>query len=239
MASSDDLINPAHYPLPSVDPAFHHQIKTWEDLSLPPESLAAYTSCLRARYSGRRVPQAVWRGSNTGFNRGWPAEPPPPSAAAAAPDAPTAVWAAWRRMLYNKRALASLMSRDVPYMDVGLHAFIPEIWDLKGHEPAARAAQELLVKPAVPIEEWSRCVERGAPFRACVCLRVVCARSCLCARACVELGPCQQPHHPGPGACRYAVQLSLDGHGGPFRLPRQYLSGTTVVLQMQSPLLSW
>jgi hypothetical protein len=37
----------------------------------------------------------------------------------------------------------------------------------------------------------------------------------------------------------YAVQLSIDGHGVPFRLPRQYLQGRSVIMKMRSPLIDW
>jgi hypothetical protein len=171
-------------------PASPRPPQTWEELSLPQASLEAYSACLRARHGTRQAPRTIWRGSNTGFNRGWPqgaaCAPQPPAAAGAA-------WAGWRRLLYSKRALAALLSRGHDHMDVGLHAFYPELWDMKPGDAAAAAAQELLVRPPVPLEAWGR----------------------------------------------YAVQLSIDGHAGPFRLPRQYLSGTTVVLQMDSPFKSW
>ncbi|GBF98412.1 hypothetical protein Rsub_10477 [Raphidocelis subcapitata] len=164
---------------------------TWEDLSLPRESLAAYTACMQARHRSQE-PKVIWRGSNTGFNRGWPPEP-----AAAGPDgappAAAAAWPRWRRLLRSKRALAALLARGVDYMDVAFHAFMPEIWDLKPDDPVSRAAQELLVRPPVPLEDWGR----------------------------------------------YALQLSLDGHAGPFRVPRQYLSGVTATLQQASPFQSW
>lgn len=33
----------------------------------------------------------------------------------------------------------------------------------------------------------------------------------------------------------YALQLSIDGHGSPNRLPLQYLQGSSVILKVASP----
>jgi hypothetical protein len=33
----------------------------------------------------------------------------------------------------------------------------------------------------------------------------------------------------------YALQLSIDGHGSPNRLPLQYLQGSSVILKVMSP----
>lgn len=34
---------------------------------------------------------------------------------------------------------------------------------------------------------------------------------------------------------QYALQLSVDGHGSPNRLPLQYLQGSSVILKVMSP----
>jgi hypothetical protein len=33
----------------------------------------------------------------------------------------------------------------------------------------------------------------------------------------------------------YALQLSIDGHGSPDRLPKQYLQGSSTVMKVESP----
>ena len=38
---------------------------------------------------------------------------------------------------------------------------------------------------------------------------------------------------------KFAVQLSIDGHGTTGRLPVQYLQGTSVTLKMKSPFQDW
>ncbi len=38
---------------------------------------------------------------------------------------------------------------------------------------------------------------------------------------------------------RRPLSLSIDGHGAPWRLEQQLLSGTNAVLKMQSPYMEW
>jgi len=129
-----------------------------------------------------------------------------------------------------------LISRGWAHLDVGLHVFMPELWDWKEGDGMTQVAKGLLVKPPVPIEEWGRCVVLCGRWAGALSWLVVqpgAVLRCSCAHTLMPPPPLHTHAH------RYAVQLSLDGHAGPFRLPRQYLSGTTVVLQQQSPFKSW
>jgi hypothetical protein len=48
-----------------------------------------------------------------------------------------------------------------------------------------------------------------------------------------------RPYVPVEQWSSYAVQLSIDGWGYPYRLPRQLLNNRSVVLKMQSPFVEW
>ncbi|KAJ9530355.1 hypothetical protein QJQ45_000726 [Haematococcus lacustris] len=100
-------------------------------------------------WAARRVPRAVWRGSATGYLRGWS-----PNVSTD----PINLQSHAGRSLFNKRTYMAAMARPYPWLDIGITGFWPKHWSAP--EPvldeAGKAVLKLSMRQAIDLEAWSR-----------------------------------------------------------------------------------
>jgi hypothetical protein len=94
--------------------------QAWQTVALLPSSLIAYQSCIQRKVGGKAsIPKAIWRGGNTGGNKGWAPITGPAAAILSSP---------WASALINKRIAISALARyHADTMDVGLHEVVLDL----------------------------------------------------------------------------------------------------------------
>lgn len=119
--------------------------KNWKHLAMSELQLEKYTACLRKRFPlEAKRPVVFFRGSPTGYKRGWSNETLQSFNTSSFAD----------MLLANQRTWVALTSRNFPFMDVKLTK-VNKLFNDK--DPSIRADfAAMLSKPGLPQEEWSK-----------------------------------------------------------------------------------
>ena len=119
-----------------------HQ-KNWNDFAMSEAQLYKYTECLQKRFpSSLKIPVVFFRGSPTGYKRGWSNETRFNETNFA------------DRLVANQRTWIALTSRNHPFMDVKLTR-VNKLFN--NQDPKIRADfHQMLTRPGLPQEEWSK-----------------------------------------------------------------------------------